>query len=631
MKKKILTGAMALMLSLALFSCDKEHNPLDESLSQKASIKQDKLTNRLYTANSEVLSYAIIQDEKKGDELRASILNFGYQKPTIDVTKAEFEGNSKAHWGIMGNNVATAESVASFLDMVPSKDDMPSDNALVFYKEGSKRLLKMYAYVEDGFDVKNKFAMLSLDGELRDKRYIDFKDATAPNNKLQGVMKNGKLEGYHLPIMTDILPFEKVFENRDKERVHYQSRGVLIGLSIINDRVFDAVNIKRIIFEADNALWFEGSFDMQNATDGTNILGKSSAGVTTIYRAKFEGAKTNEELTYPVDNGGYQIAPITSETINSQVKEEAPVFYIWGYPRNNGKKLKFKIVYTDEGKTEERVKACAIDLSNVNLKEGYAYQLPIILHTTPLDFVTEEFAVNHAGTGFVLNSDLPNTMDINQFKATDVGHYTYQQSLELFANQDWLKNGKYYYPLKEHWQSIFPYLANPNYVLFNQTSSVRNLTELAQIGETATAKNYSSDFITVQEGTLYVTYAIRFKGDKRWQSAWRYSYEDDGKGHKTVIAKSVSLTGSNRNKSLSDIQSLNFFNINYCTTRVFPAYGYRTSDTNIGQLGLRGYYWADTPSHDVRQMFCMTYRNTTARTVQNSASYRFAIRPFRRQ
>lgn len=193
--KHIFIWATVLMMSVALFSCEKESKELEPSLvtSEEQTQQEKNVPSTLYTARSEMGSYDLIED-KADKGLRASVICKGYRKPEIDVTASEFQSKGiKAYWTIVGQRKATAGTVSKFLSTVPSKNKPPKINSLALTKEGGKRKLRMYAQVANDFDVKNKFAMLALDGTLRSNRYIDFTGAKAPNSKLQGWKKNRKL------------------------------------------------------------------------------------------------------------------------------------------------------------------------------------------------------------------------------------------------------------------------------------------------------------------------------------------------------------------------------------------------------------------------------------------------------
>ncbi len=638
--KQIFIWATALLMILALFSCDKRSQGLDLSPSEKeesggglASLKKS-----LYTASSEVLSYDVEQNKEEDKEgLRASVLNVGYKKPDLDVSKAEFVNHDiKAYWSIMGEGVSTSGTVSNFLDEKPNIAYVPTENSLALYKEGNKRKLRMYCQVDEDFNVQNKFAVLALDGELRDGRYLDFKGATAPNKNLVGMKLGDKVEGYHLPIMTDVIPFKSVFI--EQNLVHYKARGVLIGISVINS-MCKAIDVKRIVFEKNNALWFEGSFDMQTAENGTNILAKSSEGLSSRYKAMFVGSRGYEAITYPVYNGAspaYKLDPALGQTVESGVKEAAPVFYIWAYPRDIQKKLKFKVVYTTYGKSEEKECKYAVELLQEGLKEGHAYRLPIVLDeddiaeesvslgfTTPLDFVAEQPAINKAGTGFVFHHNIPESDVVANLKGTGVGYYTFDEAVNLFS-KPFLAN--YYLPTEEQWLSIVS--KNPKVRFSPGQEELSSVTEPARVGE-STVQDYTSDYITVLECGKYVTYAIRFKNSPQWKSAWRYSmigtFDD-----RRMLVQCVPLSGQT-GITLNGIKDPEFFTSQACTIRVFPCYGYQKSDTaiRIDGYGAYGFYWSATSSSwaDARML---RFLNTYALINTFYPSRYLSVRPFRR-
>ncbi len=629
---------IALLISLSLFSCDKDNKHIESSLSeQQEQVQQERnKANTLYTATSEVTSYDV--KAEKQEELRASILNTGYHKPTIDVSKPEFDSkNIKAHWAIMGEGKHIEASVSNFLNGIPSK--APKTNSLALYKQNGKRKLMMYSRVDDSFNVANKFAMLTLGGSLRSGRYIDFRGSTAPNRDLQGLKKEQKLQGYQLPIMTDILPFNKIF-NKQHTAI-YKARGVLIGLSVINNTC-KAIDVKRVVLEGNNALWFEGYFDMY-WVNGTSLLANSSQGVTTSYRARFVGTRGNQNINCPVYNASapaYKIDKKFHQTITSAVKEAAPTFYVWGFPRNNSTKFKFKIVYTDYGKTTEKVKTYAIDTPTGGFKEGYAYQLPILLKPTapivfdegnsislcfktPLDFLAEVPAINKAENGFITNHNLPShTGNVGNIQNTNVGYYTWDEAMALFnGSHSFLTD--YYLPNRDQWRSIIP---KKTVVYTSDTHSKRTFTETAQVGEDP-AQDYTSDFITVNEGGIFVTYALRFKGTE-WVSAWRYAYATTAK--EKFVIKCLPLKDRPNVNSLDleqDIVNPSLFTTNACTVRTLPMYGRLFDNGEINGVGVKTGFWSRT-SRGNYDAFIPRFYGYVVYTNRKGRDNRYPVRPF---
>ncbi len=647
--KKIFTWATALTMSFALFSCEKENKDISSSPSDKQEQVQqeDNLTRTLYTATSEIGNYDVSQ-VKEDEELRANVICKGYRKPDINISFQEFENKIKSYWVILGEQTNTSGTINRYRTTVPSPNNPPTENTLSIRTENNKLKLRMYAQVEDSFDVTNKFSMLALDGTLRDDRYLDFTGSTDPNTPIITQVKATGEEQYHLPIMTDIMPFKKVF--KEKNIVHYKPRGVMLAISVINNDC-STININKIEFENNNALWFEGSFDTWTADDGTdtglNVKAISSSGVNTSYKAKFIGSRGNEDISYTIKGGataGYRIDRELGQTINSAIKEAATKFYIWGYPRDKNKKLKFKITYNRNWRVQIIERECTIEQPSGGFQDGYVYQLPILISdeavdnrraaslgfTTPLDFVAEGPAINKAGTGFVQYYKLPTTDVVADMKDSEVGYYNWQQAKDLFnGTNSFLAN--YYLPTTAQWRSIVPY-DSQRYINFIRVQAKQTLTEPAQIGENP-EEVYTSEYKTVQEPCKYVTYAIRFKGTK-WESAWRYSYPTTGRiymNRRIMLVKCVPLKGKT-GITLDKITNPEFFIKNPCTIRTFPNYGFNHFDTttnsyetNARAVGTTGEYWAADHRNSLH-LLINAYIGT-ARVAESGC----AVRPFQKQ
>ncbi len=614
--KKMTIWATALTMSIALFSCNKDMQ--EPVLAPEQEQETDNVPRTLYTANSDIAGYTIIPEEEE-EGLRASVLKTGYVKPKLDVTKTEFDGKN-IYWRILGEGVNESHKIVNLLDAKPS--GAPADNAFVFYKENDKRKFMLYANVPDAVNVSNKFAMLSLDGTLRDDRFLDFKDAMAPNVGFAGLKTGEKIDSYHFPIMTDILPFNKVFNVSDP--VHYRPRGVMIAISVLNNNCHP-ITVKAVEFQANNALAFEGSFDTWTAEDGTDIKAASSAGVTTAHKAKFIPAKLDQVLTYNVSDPALAVVDrhdeLLHDNIDKATKEKARTFYVWGYPLKNGKQLKFKLIYRMEGKSADEEKVCTIDAPTGDFQDGYAYQLPILIarpddgvetrwekslgFRTPLDFLAPH-PINKACSGFVTDYDKGNA---------DLGRLEYMECAKVFRPSP--LNQEYILPTYLQWHSIFiddslePISSSGTKVVNDQifcgeyvpakltleqwiakglpehlykgatppgTDGKRVYRAKEQIGGDA-PQIYENEFWTIvscHEKKRSVCYAIRAKGTK-WECAWRYAFfEETDKnsplfGHKFYRIHCVPL-GANSGKTLEDISTLEFFLNNECTIRTIPEY-----------------------------------------------------------
>ncbi len=666
--KKIFIGVMALVVGFALFSCEKENSQVESSLDfQEEVSKSDEVKGVLYTATSEVGSYNFSQDDDEG--LRANVRSKGYQAPKIDVSAEEFKANgTKAYWSVVGQDRSTSGVVSNFLSRVPEMDQIPSENTLVMYQKyikedrKRKRRLKVYAQVDENFDVNNEFAMLALDGEFSDgstpqekNRYINYKGTTAPNNRVKGLRQNQSMSDYHLPIMTDILPFDKVF--RSESPVHYKPRGVIIVLKILNSTC-KAISLKNIVLEKDNALWFEGAFDtytgvyMQKNGEQkeVNLFAMSSAvnnppsNEDVTYKSKFIGSRGNEDITCPISGStpSYRIQSDMGNSFDYALKNAASTFYIWGYPKDNSKKLKFKIRYTDYGETIVKEKSFAIDVpKNKGFQDGYAYRLPVYVTSecvdsqinstweTPLDFVSEMPGINKAGDDFVKHHCPPSTYVPERHRPTDIGYYSFQEARNLFNGEKAFLNN-YYLPSKERWTSI---ISGSFYdvVFKHRTDSWYKITtnsyEYAQVGDTSPESYQATYFHKTEVDGTVATYAIRFK-ETEWESAWYYSFD---KNLKRMVIKCVSLKGLGDLDLERDIARPEFFLTHPATIRVFPPYGvvWRPGgNTTTGMCLGEGKVWTDTPYKRDKEGYTFDFDRRAAWFSIELKKHKVPVRPF---
>ncbi len=243
---------------------------------------------------------------------------------------------------------------------------------------------------------------------------------------------------------------------------------------------------------------------------------------------------------------------------------------------------------------------------------------------TPLDFVAEAPAINRAGTAFVTNHSIPLVEQTSQLNRTDAGYYTYNEALELFnGTKDFLDG--YQLANKNQWQAIIPH--NSDVLHFDRTNSAQTIYEHAQVGSMIEAFDYTSDFKTVKEGNLFVTYAIRFKGTD-WESAWRYSYEGEA-NNKYLLIKCVPLKGIG-GKTLSGISHPSFFTKHPATVRAFPTYGYGMSSnpTTISQKAIRSFYWTSTETTSPEKSFMLGVVPQSTFFAQLNKITTAPVRPF---
>ncbi len=596
--KKIFTWATALTMSLSLFSCDKENKDISSAPSDKqeqVEIEENNGPKKTYVASSQVGAFSVraLDDvEVDPDDLRATLIKKGYHKPTLKVSKAEFDKyNIPAYWFIFGegeSKVGRITKKANRLSDYPAQNNEPTENTIVIKNDVDKTKFKYYAQVDENFDVKNKFAVLALDGDLSGN-YLEFSWNKDPNKKLVGVMKDGEVDGRHIPIMTDILPFDKVF-NSDKP-VHFKPRGILIGLNIINN-ICDDVKLENInthySYTKTNALWFYGKFDMQTTMDKTDLSSMSSVGITEGKKAKFiEKESSLYSYFYNGDTKYYDLIGLGDLPITPEIKKSAPTFYVWGFPNSNNTDgiLRFTICYKNIRTNKSAQKDFAIPVPKDGFQEGYAYQLPVLLNDqdidyegvvstweTPLDYLSELPGVNKAGDALVPHHRLPRYKEYEYRCPSEIGRFTWYKAKALFS-KPFLAN--YTFPNDAQWKSISPNI--PQYYHFDRPINKTTITEIGvQIGNT-TIQDYQSEIMAIDEGGLENTfYALRFKGTE-WESAWQYYVMPHSKFYsspstrKIIIVKCVLTKYLSNISSVEDIADPKNFKKNV-TIRAFPLY-----------------------------------------------------------
>ncbi len=607
-------------------------------------------------------------DKLNEDDLRASLFNKGSDDPAQTVLKASDFGENKreARWGVIydgGKHYAL-----NCKDAIENEPLNAISNNTVLFKNATKNTiegakLKMFCRsLTDLTDIKYGFMCLEGKAGLGDdktKQY--FKGETAPNHRLQGVATNASQAERHIPIMTSVVDFDAITEPIASTSVKFAPRGSLIGLHIRN-RIATNIIVTDILVQREGALNYCGYFDW------------SQAGPASFHPEYTAEQLANTALSLPVyqnettDQKGY--------TINKD-NTEMPCFYVWGFqnPNKKGESFQVQIRYRVPGNdTEFTTKTFKIFAPNSvvdgvakQFDDGYSYNTKITINdsnktggstgldwgnggtlpndgggenpapprvyyrslnfTTPLDFVSEMPAINKAGTGFVKNHNMPHTTTVADMNDDEVGYYDWNQAMALFTEKAWLKNNKYYLPTYDQWKSI---VTGPHKVsvYFDKIRAKTTVLELAQVGET-TASDYYSDYITVQEGVNFVTYALRFK-DTDWVSAWRYSYEEEA-GIKMMVIKCVPLRGRT-GITLDNIKNPEFFTTNDCSIRTFPFYGYRSrnSSPSVDFWTYVSAYWSSTSESYENHAYKLCYYSDDAFLNDSEPLLCYPLRPFRK-
>ncbi len=590
-----------------------------------------------------------------------------------------------ARWGILYGSSNTPLGINCTVsdNQEPSNPSTQTKN-LVVLKNGadgvSIREAQIRMYCQFPTNLQNeekKFAFMCLDGvegkteATQTRQYFNgsFTDNgktyvcdTDPNGRIEGLTEDLRVQkDRHIPIMSDVVAFDKLANaTASSEREKLSPRGSFMGLCVKNELGEDITLTHIVVKPAESVFDYAGYFDWSNA-------GKA------VFHAEAPTSQTvTGEYAFPVYSKGAN----TVGYAISKTETKNPCFYVWGFQRAAKKgepfdvQLRFKNgkgdvfttkVFTIDAPTNKAGtkefqdgfayhSLLAITKSNFSFNGGnndwngnggflpnnggsstnngsssYGGESVSLGFKTPLDFVAEAPAINKTGDAFVKNHDLPTQNVVEYMENYEVGYFNWEQAKALF-NKDWLKT-KYYLPTREQWQSIVPYYGS-GYVYFSQTHDKYTITEDAQIGETA-KQSYTSEYITVKEDNLYVTYGVRFKNTD-WVSAWRYSYEGESSKKKMVV-KCVPLKGKpNALLDITKIAKSEFFTTNACSIRTFPAYGYRSSNTatTVSNLGSYGYYWSISPNSS-SYAYYLYFDSSGAYVIYGGyRSYGFPVRPF---
>ncbi len=564
------------LISLIAFSCDKEEvlNPNNE---------KPVVAESIFETMSEVGAYT------PTDNMRALITSKGYTVPQLNVTTEEFKAhNIPAHFGIFGKGLtATLKTIATPLDSKPS--EITEDAFLIEQPTTteSRTLIKTYCKLPQTLATDKAFSFLALDGKLvNGKLHYDTENGTSPNAIIKGIKNGATDEGRHLPIITNILPFSKVFAPLTKESIRFNPRGVQIGICLINQLAED-VQINKITFEQDNALFFEGNFDCTKGIASNDYATLESSATSTGEAMLFNGE--NKEFTFPiVQDENARLVSKAGATVDMQLKGELPLFYVWGFPRSGQSSIKLKLHLTKGGK-EVTTKLLSLAIPRAGFIEGKAYRLPILITKdilpldeirvrNPLDYWAE-YDIAYSARALRTSHSLPTSID--NLQPTDVGYFTFDQTQQIYNNNQTGFLADYVIPNKLQAETIFPGKRAITFNIKSQTETL-NLSDEVQIGDEQLTS--PSDF-RQKENSAYIYYALRFKDNSKWKSAWRYRKEGTNLIVDCVAGVKV------KDITIDQVTDELFTGIN-CVTRIFPAYGY--INPTIAFLQTTGTYWTST-------------------------------------
>ncbi len=679
--KRLFQLIALITLGLSLFSCDKIEPR------HKVKGNGELVKGQVFELNSSLGSVSLeslnSNTDKMSDGNLRAILHFtNSNSPAKTTLKAENFGADKrqARWGVLYNgNQHYALNCEEAFSVKPSN---PSTNTVYFKETETNNTIegasvRMYCYPTETLNDITKGIML-LEGQAGSeanstKQY--FKGETNPNHRIEGLVKASNeatafQSGRHIPIMTKLVSFSEMSKPAATNTVKFAPRGSLVGLNIKNILNKDII-ITAIVVKKSGALDYSGYFDWSQIDNQDRAS----------FIAEYTSSQSGTALSFPVYVNG--TATDVGYTI-PQNNTEIPCFYLWGFqnPNKKGEALQVQIRYKIVGdNTEHTTQAFNIQAPNSiedgvakQFDDGYSYQtiltikldnqiggsqgddwtndvvIPIAGGRTPLDFMAV-YDVNNAPNGqkaLRTSYTYPETDVIADLTEDNAGYYIWTDAVALFDGSNPALDS-YLFPTKEQWQAMTPSAAN---IYFNREATKESFMESCRVGSLP-LQEYSNEFVTIKEGNLYVTYALRFK-DTEWESAWRYSFEGakyeadpltNTLGGKMIIKSVGGLKGTGT--KLDDIKNSAFFENHPATIRILPCYGcidyhYGDEDTHrsISWRGQIAYYWTATAFPAVNGKFWnLGFDNYPYATYKTKASIghvnwnkrAYTIRPFYKQ
>ncbi len=622
--KRIFQLLALVSFGLAIGSCDKsepvQHKGQGESLSE---LRAFEFSSSLHSVSIEPLSS---NTDEAANELRATLHFHGSNTGATTTLKAEDFGAGKreARWGVIyDGDKHHAVNCEEAVSVEPTTS--PVKNTVYFKETTTGNTIqdagiKMYCRTLTTLkNITKGFMVLEGNGGSGadvTKQY--FRGTTDPNHRIEGLLTSNFQDDRHIPIMTKVEDFAEMTKPLGSNSVKFAPRGSLIGLNIKN-KTGNNIIITHILVQKSGALDYSGYFDWGNVVDDKASFTAEYTTTATILEFPVYQSKTATDLGYTIANNN----------------TEVPCFFVWGFqnPNKVGEDFQVKFRYKTTGGYERTTEVFNIHAPNSKLvggtkqfDDGYSYNAILTLNDwTPLDFVAEAPAINKAGNGFITNHNLPPyNNNVGNIQNTNVGYYTWDEAMALFdGSKPFLAD--YFLPNRYQWRSIIP---RKMVIYTSDTRSKKTFTETAQVGETL-AQDYTSEFITVDEGGIFVTYALRFKGTD-WVSAWRYAYATTAK--EKFVIKCLSLKDKPNVNSLDleqDIVNPSLFTTNACSVRTFPMYGRLFDDGLIKGIGGVAAFWSSTPegNYDAWTPEFFGYVVYETRTGKVD---RHPVRPFRR-
>jgi hypothetical protein len=223
--------------------------------------------------------------------------------------------------------------------------------------------------------------------------------------------------------------------------------------------------------------------------------------------------------------------------------------------------------------------------------------------TTPLYYVAE-YNVTQAGDSFV--TDLTS--------CSGSGYFNWEDADSLFRNTI-IGGVNYHLPSDSEWFGIVPKYVNPSYVRFNDSNSYSYYNRNEAVTVKGKYISVNGDFRTT---TNNFSYAIRYKRNKVWHSAWRYEYIADGNNtHMKITSRKVATS-----VDIDAIAQESFWNSGNENdiVRYFPAGGYGSSSYQ----GERGFFWSST-EHSSNNSYAWYMLFNTDRAYTNNTPKIFSI------
>ncbi len=412
-KKDIIIVFLALF---SFFSCKKETNLRQQDILRENNLHSFQLKG--YLGNLETIDVQAIGHKMQQDNFRASLYFNGLNAiATTQFSLEDFQEGANprvnARWGLIHQSpdeeLFEGRNCKQAIAQAPNST--PKVNTVLFKANKANSIegasLQMYCQTTwNLFDIKSAWMCLGgkegIGNDGVTKQYFDAEHSTDPNNRIE-VLKspNTFQRGRHIPVMTDVEPFQNFSDRTAK----FAPRGTLIGLCLDNQTDKDLI-ITGIVVPKNNVFSFSGYFDWSNGVKpqfvSTDKFNDGDKRIFKVYSGQSLGYKLRKEHT------------------------DTPCLYIWGFPKGgNHQTFDLQLRYqTSEGGKEYYTKTIKISppqSANNNetnsFKDGSAY--------TKLIHIKDLYELKLSANAVVVGtptSPVSNTASINITSGT--GAYT---------------------------------------------------------------------------------------------------------------------------------------------------------------------------------------------------------------